>query len=75
MSIAPFVSWIWIDAFTRLVFTKEEAMKAKQLGLRLCLVSPELQRQPEKREDYLQYCKDNEIPLDAICTKQQYISH
>jgi len=75
MAIAPFVSWIWIDAFTRLVFTKEEAMKAKQLGLRLCLVSPELQRQPEKRGDYLQYCKDNEIPLDAICTKQQYISH
>jgi hypothetical protein len=75
MAIAPFVSWIWIDAFTRLVFTKEEAIKAKQLGLRLCLVSPELQRQPEKREDYLQYCKDNEIPLDAICTKQQYISH
>jgi hypothetical protein len=75
MAIAPFVSWIWIDTFTQLIFTKEQAIKAKQLGLRLCLVSPELQRQPEKREDYLHYCLENEIPLDAICTKQQYISH
>jgi len=75
MTIAPFVSWIWIDVFTRLVFTKEQAIKAKQLGLRLCLVSPELQGYPEKREDYLHYCLENEISLDAICTKQRYISH
>jgi len=75
MAIAPFVSWIWIDVFTRLIFTKEQAIKAKQLGLRLCLVSPELQGYPEKREDYLHYCLENEIHLDAICTKQRYISH
>jgi hypothetical protein len=75
IAIAPFVSWIWIDVFTRITVTKDQAIKANQLGLRLCLVSPELQGQPEKREDYLHYCLENEISLDAICTKQQYISH
>ena len=74
-AVAPFVSWIWIDVFTKIVLTSEEAMKAKGFGLRLCLVSPELQGQPEKRETYLQYCKDNEIHLDAICTKQKYITN
>jgi len=73
IAVAPFVSWIWIDVFTRLTFTKDHATKAKQLGLRLCLVSPELQGQPERREEYLTFFKDNDIHLDAICTKQRYI--
>ena len=75
IAVAPFVSWIWIDVFTRIPITRDQAIKAKSLGLRLCLVSPELQGYPEKREDYLHYCLENEIPLDAICTKQRYISH
>lgn len=72
-AVAPFVSWIWVDVFTQLPLTKEISEQAKRLGLRLCLVSPELQGQPEKREEYLSYCKENGIVLDAICTKQPYI--
>ena len=72
-AVAPFVSWIWVDVFTQLPLTKEISEQAKRLGLRLCLVSPELQGQPEKREEYLSYCKENGIALDAICTKQSYI--
>ena len=75
MTVAPFVSWIWIDVFSRIPITRDQVIKAKDLGLHLCLVSPELQGQPEKREDYLHYCLENEIYLDAICTKQKYISH
>jgi len=73
VAVAPFVSWIWVDVFTRLPLTKSFSEQAKQLGLRLCLVSPELQGQPEKREEYLAYCRENGIELDAICTKQAYI--
>ena len=72
-AVAPFVSWIWVDVFTRLPLTKHISEQAHLLGLRLCLVSPELQRQPEKREEYLAYCAQNGIVLDAICTKQHYI--
>ena len=72
-AVASFVSWIWVDVFTRLPLTKQSSEKAKELGLRLCLVSPELQRQPEKREEYLTYCRENGIVLDAVCTKQHYI--
>ena len=75
IAVAPFVSWIWIDVFTRIPITRDQVIKAKGLGLRLCLVSPELQGYPEKRQEYLDYCLKNEIPLDAICTKQRYISH
>jgi len=73
VAVAPFVSWIWVDVFTQLPLTKQISEHAKHLGLRLCLVSPELQGQPGKREEYLSYCKENGIELDAICTKQPYI--
>jgi len=74
-AVAPFVSWIWIDVFTKLPITPTLVEQARTLGLRICLVSPELQGQPEKREEYLAYCKDNGIVLDAICTKQHYITN
>jgi len=74
IAVAPFVSWIWVDVFTKLPITRTLVEQARTLGLRICLVSPELQGQPEKRDEYLAYCKDNGIVLDAICTKQRYIS-
>lgn len=74
VAVAPYVSWIWVDVFTRLPITQILVERARTLGLRICLVSPELQGQPEKRDEYLAFCKDNDIRLDAICTKQRYIS-
>ena len=74
-AVAPFVSWVWVDVFTRMPLTAAIAAEARALGLKLCLVSPELQGQPEKREQYLAFCKDNMIQLDAICTKQRYIAN
>lgn len=38
-----------------------------------CLVSPELQGQGEKIEEYKKYLSDNEIVFDAICTKSYNI--
>ena len=73
-AVAPFVSWIWIDVFTRMPLTAAIAAEARALGLKLCLVSPGLQGQPEKRQQYLAFCEDNAILVDAICTKRHYIS-
>jgi hypothetical protein len=70
VAVAPFVSWIWIDVFTRMPLTTAIAAEARALGLKLCLVSPELQGQPEKQEPYLAFCRDNNIQLDGICTKR-----
>jgi hypothetical protein len=63
------VNWIWIDCFTQNPLTKEIYQKLKAAGFKLCFVSPELQQQPEKIEDYKASFAANQIALDMICTK------
>lgn len=63
------VSWVWVDCFTRLPITFEIYQRLKSWGYKLCLVSPELQSQPERIEEYAAYVKENNIIFDAICTK------
>jgi hypothetical protein len=64
------VDWVWVDVFSRFPLTKEIAWMLRSWGYKLCLVSPELQAQPEKLPVYQQYMKENEIHLDAVCSKQ-----
>ena len=63
------VNWVWIDCFTKLPITIDNFSKLKELGMKLCLVSPELQGQEEKIYEYKEYLNENNINLDAICTK------
>lgn len=63
------VSWVWVDCFTGLPITFEIYQRLKSWGYKLCLVSPELQSQPERIEEYAAYVKENNIIFDAICTK------
>ena len=41
----------------------------KRLGYKLCLVSPELQGRDADIERYIDYLNQNQIFVDAICTK------
>jgi hypothetical protein len=41
------------------------------LGYKICIVSPELQAQPEKLDKYAKQLAD--MPPDAICTKAHNI--
>lgn len=63
------VKWVWIDCFSKLPITKESYKVLKNYGFKLCLVSPELQLQEKKLEIYKKYLYDNQIFVDAICTK------
>jgi len=63
------VKWIWIDCFTQNPLTIDIYQTLKAAGFKLCFVSPELQQQPEKIEEYKTYFKANQIELDMICTK------
>jgi hypothetical protein len=63
------IGWIWVDCFSRLPITNENYNLLKQYEFRFCLVSPELQEQDEKLEEYKKYLKDEGITFDAICTK------
>lgn len=69
LTMAGKVDWVWIDCFTKLPITTEIFNILKGNGFKLCLVSPELQGQGEKMEEYKNYLNDNEILFDAICTK------
>ena len=61
--------WVWVDCFTKLPITKENYQLLKENGFRFCLVSPELQGQNEKLEEYKKYLETENIIFDAICTK------
>ena len=51
----------------------ESYLQLKDAGFKLCLVSPELQGQPEKIDCYKKYIQDNKINFDAVCTKSYNI--
>lgn len=59
-------SWVWVDTFTKNPLTKQINDKIHALGYKICFVSPELQGQPERKEEYLNQIK--ELDIEAICT-------
>ena len=65
--------WVWVDCFSKLPINKENYTQLKDARFKLCLVSPELQGQDEKIEEYKKYLCDNKIFFDAICTKSYNI--
>lgn len=69
LAMAGRVDWVWIDCFTRLPVTWENAAIMKDAGFRLCLVSPELQGREADIPRYRDYLLGEKIMLDAICTK------
>lgn len=61
-------SWVWVDCFSRLPFTRENYAKLKK-AFKICLVSPELQKQGRGAiPRYRQQLKDLGVELDAVCT-------
>ena len=67
------VNWVWVDCFTKLPINNEIYKKIKDMGYKLCLVSPELQGQAEKLELYIKQINKEKIEFDAICTKEYNI--
>jgi|APCry1669188879_1035177.scaffolds.fasta_scaffold46575_2 hypothetical protein len=68
-SMAPFVSWVWVDVFTQLPLTSFVEMFLRHRGLKLCLVSPELQGQQEKITEYKTLLAERGVTIDAVCSK------
>lgn len=58
--------WVWVDVFSRIPLGPKDCDELHALGYKLCLVSPELQQQPEKLETYKQLLEGH---LDMVCTK------
>jgi hypothetical protein len=68
------VHWVWVDVFTKLPLTFDICNEIKDMGYNICLVSPELQGHGEDIELYAKQIKENNLQIDAICTKNYNIS-
>jgi hypothetical protein len=69
MNLAGKIKWIWVDCFTKLPINKAIYDRFKDNGFKLCLVSPELQKQEQRIDEYRQSLDNDQIYFDAICTK------
>jgi hypothetical protein len=64
------VQWVLVDCYTQIdVLTQEIYKDIKGRDKKICLISPELQKQPERIEEYRTHILENGIIPDAICCK------
>jgi hypothetical protein len=72
LAVAPLIDWAWIDCFTRFPLTGDKAAAMKAAGLRLCLVSPELQGRTAETEvpALRRLLAESGVEADAVCTKR-----
>lgn len=73
-NMAGRADWAWVDCFTRLPIDRESYAELKGLGYRLCMVSPELEGQPERIAEYRDFLRAEGIEMDAVCTKEYNIA-
>ena len=64
------VKWVWVDCFNNFPLNQENYKKIKESGLKICLVSPELQKHNiERINEFKTIIYKNNFKIDAICTK------
>jgi hypothetical protein len=62
-------SYIWVDCFNNFTLNKENYNIFKSYNKKICIVSPELQKQEEKIKEYRKLIIDNNIIPDMVCCK------
>jgi hypothetical protein len=72
LTLAGKIDWCWVDCFTRFALDGAQARRLQEAGLKLCLVSPELQgRDAEAGIPALRrLLADEGIAAEAVCTKR-----
>lgn len=72
-NMAGKAEWVWVDCFTRIPLDQDSYRELKELGYKLCFVSPELEAQEEKIGEYRKHLEEQGFKLDAVCTKHYHI--
>ena len=67
------VKYVWIDCFTKFPLNKNIYEIIKNENKKICIVSPELQKQPKKIIEYRNYIIENNIIPVMICCKDYNI--
>src|SRR3989339_1891799 len=59
-------TWVWVDCFTKLPINRKIYTLLKNLGFKLCLVSPDLVGRPKEISSYKKQLEIEYIFFDAI---------
>jgi len=72
LTLAGKVDWVWVDCFTHFPLVEQDALRLKDAGFKLCLVSPELQGRDANVEipQLISLLNERNIVADAVCTKR-----
>ena len=72
LAMAGRVGWVWVDCFSKFPLDEDDALRLKIAGLKLCLVSPELQGRNAEIEipELASLLRARNIEPDAMCTKR-----
>ena len=71
LAVAALIDWVWVDCFARFPLDRSQAALLVQAGLKLCLVSPELQgRDATEIAPLRALLAELDVAPDAVCTKR-----
>jgi hypothetical protein len=72
LTLSGKVDWVWVDCFTKFPLSDDDAVRLRNAGFKLCLVSPELQGRDAEIEipALVSLLKERNIESDAVCTKR-----
>jgi hypothetical protein len=72
LALAGMVKWVWVDCFTRLPLSRDDASRLIDADFSLCFVSPELQGRtnPVEISAYRREVESLGIEIAAVCTKE-----
>ncbi len=68
-NMAGEIDWVWVDCFTKMPLTTQDYAELKDLGYKLCLVSPDLVGRDGEIEAYRREMEQREFTFDAVCCK------
>jgi hypothetical protein len=70
-NLLPFCKWVWVDCFSSEGPSFETLMHLRSLGLKICLVSPELHGMDRQEEiqSLVSLIQGLNFQIDAVCTK------
>ncbi|MDB2701333.1 hypothetical protein N9Z35_07355 [Alphaproteobacteria bacterium] len=66
------INWIWLDCFNGFPLSQSQVKEINQIGLKICLVSPELHGLPRTKYEITHFkrkIKDYKLKVSAVCTK------
>lgn len=67
--VSGMFNWVWVDCFTKLPLNHYIFQLMKIGNYKVCLVSPDLQGQQDKIQEYIDYMVLNNIKPDMVCSK------